>query len=75
MQSPRNAAAAKQAVIFDQSSYPIFDVEGPHALSFMQWLCANDVDVGTDDLVYTQWLNEQGGIEADVTVLRLNDQL
>ena len=39
----------------------------------MQWLCANDVDVGTDDLVYTQWLNEQGGIEADVTILRLDD--
>ena len=66
-------AAAEQAVIFDQSSYPIFDIEGPHALSFMQWLCANDVDVGSDDLVYTQWLNEQGGIEADVTVLRLSD--
>ena len=60
-------------MIFDQSSYPIFDVEGPHALSFMQWLCANDVDVGTGHLVYTQWLNDQGGIEADVTVLRLDD--
>ena len=25
----------EQAVIFDQSSYPIFDIEGPHALPFM----------------------------------------
>ena len=38
----------------------------------MQWLCANDVDVG-QSLVYTQWLNEQGGIQADVTVLQLDD--
>ena len=67
-------AAMEQAVLFDQSSYPIFDITGPQALAFMQWLCANQMDVAIDQLVYTQWLNDQGGIEADVTVLRLNEQ-
>jgi 4-methylaminobutanoate oxidase (formaldehyde-forming) len=35
-------------------------------------VCANDVDVAPGKLVYTQWLNEKGGIEADLTVTRLS---
>ena len=35
-------------------------------------ICANNVDVANDKVVYTQWLNERGGIEADVTVTRVN---
>jgi 4-methylaminobutanoate oxidase (formaldehyde-forming) len=34
-------------------------------------VCANDVAVAPGRIVYTQWLNERGGIEADVTVTRL----
>jgi 4-methylaminobutanoate oxidase (formaldehyde-forming) len=34
-------------------------------------VCANDVDVDIGRAVYTQWLNERGGIEADLTVTRL----
>src|SRR6202040_293687 len=33
-------------------------------------ICANDVDVPPGKVVYTQWLNERGGIEADLTVTR-----
>jgi heterotetrameric sarcosine oxidase gamma subunit len=36
-------------------------------------VCANDVAVETGKIVYTQWLNERGGIEADLTVTRLTD--
>jgi 4-methylaminobutanoate oxidase (formaldehyde-forming) len=32
---------------------------------------ANDVDVAVGRMVYTQWLNARGGIEADLTVTRL----
>jgi heterotetrameric sarcosine oxidase gamma subunit len=35
-------------------------------------VCANDVDVVPGKLVYTQWLNEKGGIEADLTVTRIS---
>ena len=35
-------------------------------------VCANDVDVAPGRLVYTQWLNDKGGIEADLTVTRLS---
>ena len=36
-------------------------------------VCANDVDQKPGRLIYTQWLNERGGIEADLTVTRLTD--
>jgi 4-methylaminobutanoate oxidase (formaldehyde-forming) len=36
-------------------------------------VCANDVDVAPGKIIYTQWLNERGGIEADLTVTRLSE--
>ena len=36
-------------------------------------ICANDIDVPVGRVVYTQWLNEAGGIEADVTVTRVSE--
>jgi len=64
--------AVREAVgLFDQSSFTKLRLEGPGALEALQWLCANDVDVPVDRIVYTQMLNRHGGIEADVTVTRL----
>ena len=44
---------------------------GPQALSCMQHICANNINVAIGKIVYTQWLNADGGIEADVTVTRI----
>jgi 4-methylaminobutanoate oxidase (formaldehyde-forming) len=64
--------AVREAVgLFDQSSFAKFRLEGPDALSTLQRLCANDVDVAPGRIVYTQMLNGRGGIEADLTVTRL----
>ena len=57
--------------LFDQSSFAKFLVRGPDAESVLQRICANDVGGAPGRVVYTQWLNEQGGIEADLTVTRL----
>ncbi len=65
-------AIAKHVALFDQSSYPIFHVAGIDALACLERICANDIDVADGKLVYTQWLNEKGGIEADVTVTRVS---
>src|SRR5205823_13519253 len=43
----------------------------PYTTLFRSRLCANDVDVPRGRIVYTQMLNERGGIEADLTVTRL----
>ena len=40
-------------------------------MDFLQLVCANDVNVEPGKMVYTQLLNDKGGIEADVTVTRL----
>ena len=56
--------------LFDQSSFAKFVLKGPDASRVLGRLSANDVDVPVGRIVYTQWLNERGGIEADVTVTR-----
>ncbi|MBO6521746.1 MAG: FAD-dependent oxidoreductase [Rhodospirillales bacterium] len=63
--------------VFDQSSFSKFRVQGNDACKVLNNICANDVDVTPGRIVYTQWLNERGGIEADLTVTRLaeNDYL
>jgi 4-methylaminobutanoate oxidase (formaldehyde-forming) len=64
--------AVREAVgLFDQSSFAKLRLEGPEALAVLQRLCANDVDVPDGRIVYTQMLNQHGGIEADLTVTRL----
>ena len=66
--------AVREAVgLFDQSSFAKFRLEGCDACSVLNRVCANDVDVAPGKLVYTQWLNEKGGIEADLTVTRLSE--
>jgi glycine cleavage system T protein len=70
-----HAAAESRAVreavgLFDQSSFAKFVLKGADAAKVLGRICANDVDVPVGKLVYTQWLNERGGIEADLTVTR-----
>ena len=59
--------------LFDMSSFGKIRVEGRDACAFLQRLCGNDVDVEVGQLVYTQMLNERGGIESDLTVTRLSE--
>ena len=64
--------AVREAVgLFDQSSLAKFRVQGPDATAVLQRLCANDVDVASGRIVYTQMLNARGGIACDLTVTRL----
>ena len=59
--------------LFDMSSFGKFRIEGPDAEDVLQYICANDVAVEVGGIVYTQWLNQRGGIEADLTVTRLSE--
>ena len=61
----------ERAGLFDLSSFGKFLVQGRDAERVLQRVCANDVAVEPGRVVYTQWLNERGGIEADLTVTRL----
>jgi 4-methylaminobutanoate oxidase (formaldehyde-forming) len=59
--------------LFDMSSFGKIRVEGRDALTFLQRLCANQMDVPVGRIVYTQMLNKRGGIESDLTVTRLSE--
>ena len=59
--------------LFDQSCFVKFHVEGRDACRVLNTICAGDIDVAVGKMVYTQWLNDRAGIEADVTVTRLSE--
>ena len=59
--------------MYDMSSFGKLRVEGPDAEAFLNRVCGADVAVPVGKIVYTQFLNRTGGIEADVTVTRLSE--
>ena len=68
-----NLAVRNGVGLFDMTSFGKIRVEGRDALAFLQRLCGNDLDVPAGRIVYTQMLNERGGIESDLTVTRLSE--
>jgi 4-methylaminobutanoate oxidase (formaldehyde-forming) len=64
-------AAREGVVLFDQSSFSKYLVQGRDACRVLQRVSSADVDVTPGRMVYTHWLNDHGGIEADLTVTRL----
>ena len=73
-----NSAQEHRAVrenvgIYDMSSFGKIRVEGSEACEFLNYISGANCDVPIGKIVYTQFLNEDGGIEADVTVTRLSE--
>ena len=71
-----NVAAEHKAVrenlgLYDMSSFGKIRVEGPDACAFMNYIGGGQYDVPLGKIVYTQFLNDRAGIEADVTVTRM----
>ena len=64
-------AVRTAAVLIDQTSFAKFILKGPGAKAALDWLAANDVDKPPGALTYTQMLDENGGIQCDVTIARL----
>jgi 4-methylaminobutanoate oxidase (formaldehyde-forming) len=64
--------ATREAVaVYDQSSFGKLLLQGRDALAVLQRLCANQIDMPVDRMVYTAMLNERGGFESDLTVIRV----
>ena len=69
----REHLATREGVaLFDMSSFAKFRLEGPDAEAVLQDVCTCDAAIAAGDVRYTQWLNKNGGIEADLTISRLN---
>ena len=67
------AAVRSNVGMYDMSSFGKLRVEGPDAEAFLNHVCGADMSVPAGKIVYTQFLNSRGGIEADVTVTRLTE--
>jgi glycine cleavage system aminomethyltransferase T/glycine/D-amino acid oxidase-like deaminating enzyme len=66
-------AARERVVLFDQTSFAKFLLVGHDAEKALSWIAASDVAKPPGHLVYTQMLNDHGGIECDLTVSRLSE--
>jgi 4-methylaminobutanoate oxidase (formaldehyde-forming) len=65
-------ACRERVAVFDQTSFAKFLLVGRDAEKALSWIAANDVAKPAGRLVYTQMLNDRGGIECDLTVGRLS---
>jgi glycine cleavage system aminomethyltransferase T/glycine/D-amino acid oxidase-like deaminating enzyme len=63
-------ATRERVALYDQTSFGKLLLQGRDALALLQRLCANDVDVPVQRMVYTPMLNARGGIETDLTIIR-----
>lgn len=67
-------AAREGVVVMDMSFMSKFRVEGRDAARRLEHLSANRVSGTKQRVTYTQWLNEDGTLEADLTVTQLDDE-
>jgi sarcosine dehydrogenase len=69
-------AARNGVAIFDQSYFGKFVLQGPKASEAVRWLCAADpTSKPVGAVTYTPMCNEKGGVEADLTVTRLEEDM
>ncbi len=66
-------AARNDVIVMDMSFMSKFLVQGRDAGRLLNRLSANNVDGDSGVITYTQWLNESGGVEADLTVTKLDE--
>jgi glycine cleavage system aminomethyltransferase T/glycine/D-amino acid oxidase-like deaminating enzyme len=66
-------AAREGVILMDMSFMSKFLVEGPDAGRVLDHISANHVDGATGQITYTQWLDEAGKLQADLTVAKLDE--
>ena len=68
-------AMRDRAGMVDLSAFTIFDVLGPGALEAVQRTAMRQMDVPVGRVVYTPVLTPGGGFKADLTIMRLDDEV
>ncbi|MDC0167931.1 FAD-dependent oxidoreductase [bacterium] len=65
--------ANEGVALFDQSSFGKIEVKGKDACKFLNRLCPNQMDRKIGQVIYTSMLNQKGGIESDLTAIRIRE--
>jgi len=64
-------AAREGVIVMDMSFMSKFLVEGRDAGRMLNWISGNNVDGASEQITYTQWLDDAGKLQADLTVAKL----
>ncbi len=64
-------ATREDVAIFDQTAFSKYVFKGRDAVTVLQRLCGNNVDVPLGRAVYTGLFNNRGAFESDLTVIRV----
>ena len=72
-QKAEHLAVRNGVGFFDMTSFGKIRIEGRDACKFLNRISSAEMDVAAGKIVYTMFLNERGGIEADLTVTRLTE--
>jgi len=67
-------ATRERVSLFDLTSFGKIEVSGTGALALLQRVADSNIDKPAGSTTYTQFLNERGGVEADLTIARLGEQ-
>ncbi|MEP9396108.1 FAD-dependent oxidoreductase [Mesorhizobium sp. KR2-14] len=69
-------AMSEDCGIVNLSHFAMYDVEGPDHVALMEWVCAakigGDANIGKG--IYTHFLDDEGMVRADLTVIRMADR-
>ena len=68
-------ALRDRAGMVDLTAFAVFDISGPGALAAVQGVAVRQMDVPIGRVVYTPILAPGGGFKADLTIMRLGDDL
>ena len=64
-------AMREGVAMVDLTAFVEFEISGPGALAYLEYMAVNKVDVPVGRSVYTPLLTPQGGFRSDLTILRL----
>jgi len=67
-------ACREDVILMDMTFMGKFMVQGRDAGAFLNYISANEVNGQAGRITYTQWLNEAGTLEADLTVIKIDDE-
>ena len=67
-------ATRENVILMDMSFMSKLMVQGRDAGKALSYISANEVNEKVNQITYTQWLNEHGKLEADLTVSKLNEE-
>ncbi|MBW1802841.1 MAG: GcvT family protein, partial [Deltaproteobacteria bacterium] len=67
-------ATRENVILMDMSFMSKLMVQGRDAGRALNYISANEVDEKVNQITYTQWLNEHGKLEADLTVSKLTEE-